>query len=411
MVRFAVHVVAVVLASASLAQAQAPVTRLSLDDAVVLALRENPTLRAKQHEYRATQAQEITAGLRPNPTASYTADQMGNSNVDPQHTVTIGQPIELGGKRGRRLDSARAAIRVTAAELEDVQRQVVAQVKKAFTDTLVAEATLVLAGDNLKTLDEVERLQRIRAEKGDISELELTRIQVQRFAFERDAADARQAIAAARVGLRAAVGPQAVAPDFAVSGELGFRDVPLDVAVLRRRALDARPDLKAAEAARARARADRELARANTWWDVTPQASYQRIGPDNTFGVGISVPLRVFDRNQGEVARTRAEVDRADALREAAAVQVLADVDVALSQVANQRDKVLLLRDTYLPKAQRARDTVEFAYRRGGLSLLDFLDAQRTYRETSLEHLRALGAYWGALYQLEAAVGGPWETR
>jgi len=411
MVRFAVPVVAVVLASASLAQAQAPVTRLSLDDAVVLALRENPTLRAKQHEYRATQAQEITAGLRPNPTASYTADQMGNANVDPQHTVTIGQPIELGGKRGRRLDSARAAIRVTAAELEDVQRQVVAQVKKAFTDTLVAEATLVLAGDNLKTLDEVERLQRIRAEKGDISELELTRIQVQRFAFERDAADARQAIAAARVALRAAVGPQAVAPDFAVSGELGFRDVPLDVAVLRRRALDARPDLKAAEAARARARADRELARANAWWDVTPQASYQRIGPDNTFGVGISVPLRVFDRNQGEVARTRAEVDRADALREAAAVQVLADVDVALSQVTNQRDKVLLLRDTYLPKAQRARDTVEFAYRRGGLSLLDFLDAQRTYRETSLEHLRALGAYWGALYQLEAAVGGPWETR
>jgi len=411
MVRFAVPVVAVVLASASLAQAQAPVTRLSLDDAVVLALRENPTLRAKQHEYRATQAQEITAGLRPNPTASYTADQMGNANVDPQHTVTIGQPIELGGKRGRRLDSARAAIRVTAAELEDVQRQVVAQVKKAFTDTLVAEATLVLAGDNLKTLDEVERLQRIRAEKGDISELELTRIQVQRFAFERDAADARQAIAAARVALRAAVGPQAVAPDFAVSGELGFRDVPLDVAVLRRRALDARPDLKAAEAARARARADRELARANAWWDVTPQASYQRIGPDNTFGVGISVPLRVFDRNQGEVARTRAEVDRVDALREAAAVQVLADVDVALSQVANQRDKVLLLRDTYLPKAQRARDTVEFAYRRGGLSLLDFLDAQRTYRETSLEHLRALGAYWGALYQLEAAVGGPWETR
>src|SRR6266850_1289278 len=179
------------------------------------------------------------------------------------------------------LDDARAAIRVTAAELDDVRRQTVAQVKKAFTDTLVAEATLALAGENLRTIDEVERLQRIRSEKGDIS----------------------------------------------------------------------------------------------------------------------------------EIARTRAEIDRADALREAAAVQVLADVDATLSQVANQREKVLLLRDTYLPKAQRVRDTVEFAYRRGGVSLLDFLDAQRTYRETSLEHLRALGAYWAALYQLEAAVGGPWETR
>ena len=402
-----VPVVAVVLASAALAAAQAPATRLSLDDAVTLALRENPTLRAKQHEYRATQAQEITAGLRPNPTGTSLVEQLGSRNVDPQYTISVGQPIELGGKRARRLDSARAASRVTAAELEDTRRQIVAQVKKAFTDVLVAEATLALAGDNLKTLDEVERLQRLRAEKGDISELELTRIQIQRFAFERDAADARLAIDTAKIVLRAAVGPQAVAPDFAVAGDLDFRDTPLDAGALRRQALDARPDLRAAEAARVRARADRELARANAWWDLTPQVEYQRIGPDNTFGVGVSVPLRVFDRNQGEIARTRAEVERTDALREATAVQVLADVDGALSQVRIQRDKVLLLRDTYVPKAQRARDTVEFAYRRGGLSLLDFLDAQRTYRETSLEYLRALGAYRGALYQLEAAVGGP----
>jgi cobalt-zinc-cadmium efflux system outer membrane protein len=201
-----------------------------------------------------------------------------------------------------------------------------------------------------------------------------------------------------------------VAADFAVDGELDFRDMPLDAGALRRRALDARPDLRAAEAARTRARADRELARANAWWDVTPQVEYQRIGPDNTFGIGLSIPLRLFDRNQGEIARTRAEIERTDALREAAAVQVLADVDLALSQVSIQRDKVLLLRDTYVPKAQRARDTVEFAYGRGGLSLLDFLDAQRTYRETSLEYLRTLGAYRAAVYQLEAAVGGPAST-
>ena len=400
-----ISVVAVIIVPAMLAHAQAPATRLSLDDAVALALRENPGVRAKQHEYRATQAQEITAGLRPNPTASYTGDQLGSSSIEAQHFFALEQPIELAGKRGRRLDAARAASRVTAAELDDVRRQTVAQVKKAFTDTLLAEATLTLAGENLRTLDDVERLQRIRAEKGDISELELTRIQVQRFAFERDAADARQAIAAARIALRAAVGPDVVAPDFTLTGELGFRDVPLDAAALRRRALDARPDLRAAEAARGRARADRELARANAWSDVTPRVAYEPIGGVSTYGVGVSVPLRIFDRNQGEIARTRAEIDRADALREAAAVQVLADVDSALSQVANQREKVLLLRDTYLPKAQRARDTVEFAYRRGGVSLLDFLDAQRTYRETSLEHLRTLGAYWGALYQLEAAVG------
>ena len=161
-------VVAVILVSAPLAQAQTPVTRLSLEQAVALALRESPTVRAKQHEYRATQAQEITAGLRPNPTTSYTGDQLGSSSVEPQHFFALEQPIELGGKRGRRLDAARAASRVSAAELDDVRRQTVAQVKKAFTDALVAGATLALAGDNLRTLDELERLQRIRADKGDM---------------------------------------------------------------------------------------------------------------------------------------------------------------------------------------------------------------------------------------------------
>ena len=395
------------------ATAQTPssqlVTRLTRDEAVALALRENPTLRAKAQDVRATEANEITAGLRPNPTASYSAEQLGNRNVDPQHTVTLGQPIETGGKRGRRVASARAATRVAGYELDDVRRQTIAQVKKAFTDVLVAQATLALAQDNLKTLDEVERLQRFRAEKGDISELELLRIQVQRFAFERDAADARQAIATAKIALRQVTGPAVIAADVEVVGDLGSPALAPTREEMYRRALDNRPDLRAAEAARARARADHDLARANAWWDITPQLEYQRIGNDNTFGVGVSIPIRIFDRNQGEIERTRAEISRADALREAAAAQVLADVDTAVTTLGVQRDRIELLRGTYLPKAQQARDTVEFAYRRGGLSLLDFLDAQRTYRETSLEHLRALGNYWGAFYQLEAAVGGRME--
>jgi cobalt-zinc-cadmium efflux system outer membrane protein len=389
----------------SSAPSASPVTRLTLDEAVALALRENPTLRAKSGELRAIEAGEITAGLRPNPTASYAAEQFGARGTDPQHTVIVGQTIETGGKRGRRLDAARAATRVTGYELEDVRRQTVAQVKKAFTDVLVAQATLALAQDNLRTLDEVERLQRFRAERGDISELELLRIQVQRFAFERDASDARLAITSAKIALRQVAGPTVIADDVEVVGDLAFPVLAPSREEMFRRALDNRPDLRAAEAARARARADHELARANAWWDVTPQLEYQRIGNDNTIGFGVSLPIRIFDRNQGEIARTRAEISRADALREAAAALVLAEVDTAVSTVAVQRDRVSLLRDTYLPKAQQARDTVEFAYRRGGVSLLDFLDAQRTYRETALEHLRALGNYWGAVYQLEAAVG------
>jgi outer membrane protein, heavy metal efflux system len=404
MVRLSFAVLLLVAAPSSNLAAQAWPESISIDEAVTRALKGSAILRAKQQEYRASQANEVTAGLWPNPVASYIAEQLGNRNVDPQQTVTLGQPIELGGKRQRRLDSARAASQVTAAEVDDLRRQVVAQVKRAFTDMLVAEAIVNLTTESLKNLDEVERLQRIRAEKGDISELELTRLQLQRFAFERDLVDARQASKAARIALGLAMGGDAVPPDVAIVGTLTGPDGVADAEILRSRALDARPDLRAAEAARARARADRELARANAWWDVTPQVEYQRIGSDNTFGIGISVPIRVFDRNQGEIARTSAEIERAEANRQVAVQRVLAEVDTALSQVMSAHNKLKLLDEVYLPKARRARDTVEFAYRRGGVSLLDFLDAERAYRETTLEHIRALGSYQTALNELEAAV-------
>jgi outer membrane protein, heavy metal efflux system len=397
-----------VLLPALQARAQAPITRITLDEAILLAMRENAALRAKEFEFRATQANEITAGLRPNPTASYSAEQIpGGTDATPQHTVILGQTIETGGKRRRRIESARAASRVTGFELADVRRQIVYQVRKAFTDIQVARASLGLAEQNLRTLDDVERLQRLRAERGDISELELLRIQVQRFAFERDAADARQALRAGTIALRAVTGQARVAEDVEVVGDLGYRDFTRTRAELEQAALANRPDIRAAEAARERARADHNLARANAWWDVTPQIEYQRIGNDSTIGLGISMPLRIFDRNQGEIARTRAVVDQVDAQRDAAVVLALTEVATGLATVATEREKLRILRDIYLPKAQQARDTVEFAYRRGGVSLLDFLDAQRTYRETAQEQVRALGNYLIAIDQLEAAVGGP----
>jgi outer membrane protein, heavy metal efflux system len=398
----------ITLGTPSLVLAQQPLNRVSLDQALQLALKQSPTLMAQQAALFATKAGETTAALRPNPTMNFLAEQLqpGQSQQDAQYTVSVGQPIELGGKRQRRIDSARAATQVATYQLDDARRQVVLQVKSAFAGVLIARQQLALAEANLKTLDDTERIQGLRAEKGDISELELLRIQVQRFTFARDAADARQALAAARIALRTAAGSVNIAEDFEVVGDLDFKDVSLDRALLVQRALDNRPDLRAADADRLRARADHRLARANAWWDITPQLEYQRIGPDNTIGVGLSFPLRIFDRNQGEIARTQAEITRVDAVREATALQVLAALDTDRQAALIQRERVISLRDVYLPKATRARDTVEYAYRRGGQSLLDFLDAQRSYRETALAHLQALGAYLGALYQLEADIGG-----
>ena len=399
----------VALGAPSLVVAQQPLNRVSVDDAVQLALKQNPTLMAQQASLLSTKAGETTAALRPNPTMNFLAEQLrpGQSQQDAQYTVSLGQPIELGGKRQRRIDSARAATQVAGHQLDDARRQVVLLVKSAFAAALIAREQLALAEANLKTLDDTERIQRLRAEKGDISELELLRIQVQRFTFARDAADAHQALASAKIALRTAAGTVNIADDFEVVGDLDFKEVSLDRPLLVRRALDNRPDLRAAEADRERARADHRLARANAWWDITPQIEYQRIGPDDTIGFGISFPLRIFDRNQGEIARTQAEITRVDAVREATALQVMAALDTDREAALIQRERVISLRDVYLPKATQARDTVEYAYRRGGQSLLDFLDAQRSYRETALAHLQALGAYLGAIYQLEADTGGP----
>jgi cobalt-zinc-cadmium efflux system outer membrane protein len=235
------------------------------------------------------------------------------------------------------------------------------------------------------------------------------RIQVQRYAFERDAADARQSLRAAKIGLRSLVGGDKLTEDFDATGTLDVPEPAFTQSELYRRALDLRPDIRVAEAARDKAKADIKLARANAWWDITPQIEYQRIGPDNTIGFGFGLPLRIFDRNQGEIARTQADAIRVDAVRDAVVVQALAEVATAFSAVQTERGKVQALRDIYLPKATQARDTVEFAYRRGGVSLLDYLDAQRTYRETALQYVQSLGNYRTAVYVLETAVGGDLE--
>ena len=410
MFRIAIAVCCLALFGAGAAvHAQERLSSLTLEQALRLASETNPNVRAKEFELKAVGAGEITAGLRPNPTANFLAEQFGgaSSASQTQYTINIGQPIELGGKRQRRIDSATAQTKVTAHELADLRRQIDFQVKKTFTDILVAKDALALSEQNLSALDELEKIQRLRAEKGDLSGLELLRIQVQRFAFERDAADARQALRAAKIGLRSLIGADKVTDDFDAAGSLELRQSSYTQSELYRRALDTRPDIRAAEAARNKAKADINLAKANAWWDVTPQVEYQRIGPDNTIGFGFGLPLRIFDRNQGEIARTRADALRVDAVRDAVVIRALSEVDTALAAVDTERGKVEVLRDTYLPKAKQARETVEFAYRRGGVSLLDYLDAQRTYRETALQYLQALGNYQTAIYLLEAAVGAP----
>ena len=403
--RFILFILCLNIFSAAIGNAQDRLTSLSLDEALSLATRENFTLRAAQFDYQATRANEVTAGLIPNPSFSYLGEQLNEPANGQQYTAAIGQTIETGGKRQRRLDSARAATRVAGHALTGVEQQVLFQVKKSFTDLLTAKAALELAEQNLKTIGEIEKIQSLRADKGALSELELLRIQVQQYSFQRDAADARQAIQAAKSALRTFAGPDRIADDYDVVGKLDFRDFTFNKTDLYSLARTNRPDIRAAEAAREKARADINLAQANAWWDLTPLLEYKRDGKFDTVGVGISFPIRAFDRNQGEILRTSSEARSIEATYQGTVAQALSEIDTALGAMLTERQKVATLRENYLPKAQKARDIVEFAYRRGGISLLDFLDAERTFRETSLEYLRSLENYWTVLYQLELVVG------
>src|SRR3984893_1113572 len=217
----------VLLGAPARPSAQTPVSTLTLDEAMSLAGAANPTVRAKEFEVQAVGANEITASLRPNPATFFLAEQFGSGSAhQTQYTLNVGQTIELGGKRQRRVDSAKAATKVTGFELVDLKRQVVFQVKKSFTDILVAREALALAEQNLVTLDNLEKLQRIRAEKGDLSGLELLRIQVQRFAFERDAADALQALKTGKIALRALLGVDKVNEQYDVTGSSTSRRRP-----------------------------------------------------------------------------------------------------------------------------------------------------------------------------------------
>src|SRR6516165_5922875 len=274
-------------------QAQERLTSLTLDEALSLATRENFTLRAAQFDYQATRANEVTAGLIPNPSLSYLGEQLNEPANGQQYTAAIGQTIETGGKRQRRLDSARATTLVAGHALTGVEQQVLFQVKKSFTDLLTAKAALELAEQNLKTIGEIEKIQSLRAAKGDLSELELLRIQVQQYSFQRDAADARQAIQAAKSALRTFAGPDRIADDYDVVGKLDFRDFTFNKPELYNLAQANRPEIRAAEAAREKARADINLAQANAWWDLTPLLEYRRDGKIDTVGVGIIFPIRV----------------------------------------------------------------------------------------------------------------------
>jgi cobalt-zinc-cadmium efflux system outer membrane protein len=390
-------------------------TLISLDQAINLALAHNHALKAARTQISQSQAEEITANLRPNPTIGGDAQfipifQPDNFSSDylnegQQFDLGIGYLFERGHKRQHRLQAARDLTAVTRSQVSDLERTVSFNVGQQFVAVLLAESTLQFSLQDLKDFQQTVDIAEAQYKAGAISEGDFLKIKLQLLQFQTDVSAARLARVQALVGLRELLGYSAVPADYDVIGDLTYQPLKAKVEDLQAKALSLRPDLRAAQLGVTAAQSQLLLAKANGKQDVSGTADYTHTGGLSTASLFVSIPLPIFDRNQGEIARSRYAVTQAQESEQLANDAVLGDVSDAYEAVQSNDEIVQLYQSGYLKQAQDSRDISEYAYHRGAASLLDFLDAERSYRATQLAYRQALASYMTSLEQLKDAVG------
>jgi len=379
----------------------------------------NPTLLADKLNVDESRAQEITAYLRPNPQFTLTAD---GTQIAPEKGVwrpfagTFESPgisylHERRHKRELRLESVKKGTLIAESSHADLKRTLLFSLRGAFVSTLQAKAVLQLARENLVYYDRVLDISRSRFSAGDIAQIDLDRLELQRVQYESDLQAAEENLENAKIQLLTLLNDRSPIEQVDVTGPYDFGDQLVAREEFRKIAMDTRPDLKAAVQAVEKAQTDHKLAVANGSTDPTLSAWYTHNSSTNnpfainTIGVSVNIPLRIFDRNQGEKLRTQLDIRRNERLRDAAEAQVLSDVD---SSYATVNSNLVLLRPykaKYLQQSVRVRDTITFSYQHGGASLMDFLNAQAEYRSVQLNYVNLVGSYLTAAAQLNMAVG------
>jgi len=410
---------ATVLAWGICSQAQAP-KPMTWDEVKTRFEANNPTLAAGALGIDESKAEEITAYLRPNPQATVGVDQIGATTKGPLSEAILNASVsylhERQHKRELRLESAQKATGIAVSGQADLERNLVFNLRSAFIGVLQAKAVLRVATENLEYWDQVLKISRDRLNAGDIAEIDFDRLELQRVQFESDVQTADVNLRTSKIQLLMLLNDRTAVDQFDVLGLFEFNDqlAPLDQ--YRQIAMDNRPDLKEAVQSFDKSKTDHQLAVANGSTDPTinidagfPTISrdYQNYTPYlyEYLGVGFSIPLRIFDRNQGEKQRTQIDIDRNQKLLDAQQAQVFNDVDSAYATI---NSNLILLRPykaKYLIESTRVRDTVKFAYDHGGASLLDFLSAENDYRGVQLNYVNLIGAYLTAAAQLNLAVG------
>ena len=389
-------------------------TQITLEQAISMALANSPAIKAARTQIQQSQAQEITANLRPNPTLAWDSQFIpvfsGDFSTDTlnnlqQFDIGLGYLFERGHKRQNRLQAARDATAVTAAQVADTERTLVFNVAQQFINVLLANSTLQFALENLNSFQDTVRISEQRYKAGDISEGDYLKIKLQLLQFQTDVSSARVAKVQALGSLRQLVGYASLPHDFDVVGDLEYQPLTTALPDLQVKALATRPDLLAAQKGVKAANSQISVAKANSKVDFNASASYSHVSGASSTSLFFSVPLPIFDRNQGEIARTKFALTGAELTARAAEDTVMTDVTNAYESASSNQDVVKLYVSGYLKQAQDSRDISQYAYKAGAATLLDFLDAERSYRSTQLAYRQALAAYMLSLEQLRQAIG------
>ncbi len=368
-----------------------------------------------------SRASEITAYLRPNPNVTGTLDQInpfagmassvsGNSVYRPLANAlpygSVSYLVERRSKRELRLDTAKMTTAIAISSYSDQERGLVFDLRNAFVETLQAKAVLQNARENLDYWDRELAVNRTRFQAGDMAQVDLNRLELERIQFESDFENATVNLRTAKIQLLTLLNDRTPIERFDVSGPYDFSSELMAQEEFRDKALSARPDLKAAVQSVELAKANHELAVANGSTDPTFSMDFARNPPIPLyFGVSVSIPLRIFDRNQGEKARTEIDIGRNERLRDATEAQVFSDVDSAYVTLVSALNLLRPYRDKYLKLAEDNRDRMAFSYQNGGASLLDYLDGEKAYRDARLAYLNLIGSYLTAAAQMNMAVG------
>jgi len=394
---------------------QTPPPRVTLDQAIDLAIQHNHSLQAARTLILQNRAQEITANLRPNPVFlideqympffspdAFTRDYINQSAV---YDTGLSYLIERGKKRQHRLGAAQDQTAVTSAQVSDNERTLTFNVASQFISAVLAQADLDLAEKDLASFQQTVDISEAKFQAGSMSGGDLLKIKLQLLQFQMDVSAAKLARVQALASLRQLLGYESVAENYEVAGDLEYKPVKLGEDDLKAMALRQRPDVRAAQLGVTAAQSQYTLAKANGKKDLGVTFTYNHLGGVNTGSLFFNIQMPIFDRNQGEIARTQYAITQSQELSSEQSSIALTDVTNAYESLRTNDQVVQLYQSGYLKEAEDSRDISQYAYQRGAASLLDYLDAERSYRATELAYRQSLASYMVALEQLRQAVG------